>query len=126
MFKKLNIRICGAIALAVVLCGLFLFAGRTNSQSKLKDIPLSAAQNGDLLAADREIEQAQVQLRTMLGNRQMLARGFAISAGIKPEEIQRFKVEKNANGVYHFLEYSEEELKKIAEEQKRLADQGGK
>jgi hypothetical protein len=126
MFKKLNIKICGAIALAVVLCGLFLFAGRTNSQSKLKDIRLSAAQNGDLQSADREIEEAQKQLRSMLGNRQMLARGFAISEGIKPEEIQKFKFEKAADGWYHILEYSPEELKKIAEEQKRLAEQGGR
>jgi hypothetical protein len=126
MFIKLNFKTSAAIVLGVALCGVFLFASRTNSQSKLKDIPLSTAQNADLQAADREIENAQIQLRSMLGNRQMLVRGFAISAGIKAEELSRFKVEKNASGIYHFLEYSEEELKKIAEEQKRLAEQGGR
>jgi hypothetical protein len=125
MFKK-KFKLVIAFLIAGVLVASGVFASRTHSQSKLKDIPLSAAQNSDLQSADKEIEQVQIQLRSMLGNRQMLVRGFAISAGIKPDDLQRFKVEKNAAGAYHFLEYSEQELKQIAEEQKKLAEQNGR
>jgi hypothetical protein len=123
MYRKITLAKLAAIVLMLVLVGLGIFANRTNSQTKLKDIPLSAAQNTDIKAADKEIEQAQTQIRTMIGNRQMLARGFAISAGIKSDELFKFKLELKGDG-YHFLERTEAELKQIADEQKKLAEQG--
>jgi hypothetical protein len=116
MYKSLKFRVAVAACLLVLITIGAIF---TRSQSKLKDIPFSTAQDNDLQAADREIENVQKQLQQMLGNRQMLIRGYAISAGIPPDELGKFKAEKKDDKRYHFLELTPEEIeaaKKAAEQ----------
>ena len=103
------------IVTLAIIAGIGIVIG-AKSQAKLRDIRLNAAQNEALVEADKVIKQLEDRLQTEREKRDSLLVAFALSEGIKKEEFKKFREEKRADGS-HFVELSEDELKKQAEQQ---------
>ena len=108
-----------SLVLVMVTVGFLIMRNRSQAKSVLRDIKLSAAQNEALAEADKVIEQAEIQQRSALAQRQSLTVGFAISLDIKRDELQKFKLEKRPDGFYHLIELTPEEIQKNSEVQQQ-------
>lgn len=104
MQKKLIIFIICVIA--IVITGAAFLA---RSQSNLRRYTLNADQVSSL-------EKIDLQINALLSQRQGKIEAYAESAGIKPEDFSRFRIEKK-DGKISFVEMTPEEIERNIEKQ---------
>src|SRR5262249_20356754 len=100
---------------AFIVISILTFVA-VRSQSKRREYPLNDIQKKAFEDATKNIEQLQSQLNDAIKARQSLLGAFALSAGLREEEFPKFKLEKDRDGNYKFIELTPEEQKKASEQ----------
>lgn len=106
MQKKITIFIIFLVA--IVVTGAAFYA---RSQSSLRRYALNADQVNSL-------EKIDLQINALISQKQGKIEAYAESAGIKPEDFSRFRIEKK-DGKIFFVEMTPEEIQKNIEKQQQ-------